>query len=248
MNSAVSDLINTLQREKAGSSELFKSLQAFASTSPADWKQSAVGDLDVAHRGALPDERRLSLSGSGSLLVLVGEIERPALRVMNQGQNNRLVIVGGSKKIQASFRFTGSNNIVVVGPETTMNSATFVVDGNNLRLVLGVDCMLSHDITFWCGDRHAIVDVATGSVLNAPRSIVVGDHVWIGHNATVLKGVAVRSGSIIAASAVVAGVLEDSGIYAGNPARKVRDGVTWTRDPRPGPDDIQEALGWLSRQ
>jgi acetyltransferase-like isoleucine patch superfamily enzyme len=53
--------------------------------------------------------------------------------------------------------------------------------------------------------------------------IVIGSDVWIGANATILKGVHIGSGSIVAAGAVVlGGTYPERCVLAGNPARVVR--------------------------
>ncbi|MBF6061172.1 CatB-related O-acetyltransferase [Nocardia terpenica] len=51
---------------------------------------------------------------------------------------------------------------------------------------------------------------------------VVGNDVWLGHGATVLPGVRIGHGAIIAAGAVVTGDVPDYAIVGGNPARLIR--------------------------
>jgi acetyltransferase-like isoleucine patch superfamily enzyme len=51
----------------------------------------------------------------------------------------------------------------------------------------------------------------------------IGDDVWIGYGATVLGGVNIGDGAIIAAGSVVIKDVEAYTIYGGNPARKLGD-------------------------
>ncbi|MEW1861260.1 CatB-related O-acetyltransferase [Streptomyces sp. NPDC088194] len=51
---------------------------------------------------------------------------------------------------------------------------------------------------------------------------VVGNDVWFGHGATVMPGVRIGHGAIIAAGAVVTADVPDYGIAGGNPARLIR--------------------------
>jgi acetyltransferase-like isoleucine patch superfamily enzyme len=53
--------------------------------------------------------------------------------------------------------------------------------------------------------------------------IVLEDYVWIGANATVLPGVRVGRGAIVAAGAVVTEDVEPGVVVGGVPARKIRD-------------------------
>lgn len=51
---------------------------------------------------------------------------------------------------------------------------------------------------------------------------VIGHDVWFGHGATVMPGVRIGHGAIVAAGAVVTADVPDYGIVGGNPARLIR--------------------------
>lgn len=53
--------------------------------------------------------------------------------------------------------------------------------------------------------------------------VKIGDDVWIGHKAIVLNGITIAKGCIIAAGSVVTKSTEEYGIYAGNPAKKIKN-------------------------
>jgi maltose O-acetyltransferase len=55
------------------------------------------------------------------------------------------------------------------------------------------------------------------------KSITVGNGSWLGANVVVLPGVSIGAGCVIAAGAVVTRDCEPNGLYAGVPARRVRD-------------------------
>ena len=54
------------------------------------------------------------------------------------------------------------------------------------------------------------------------KKVVIGEDVWICTDSTILKGVTIGSGSIIAASAVVTKNVPSNCIVAGNPAKIVK--------------------------
>jgi len=59
-----------------------------------------------------------------------------------------------------------------------------------------------------------------------PR-ILVGDHVWIGANVTVLKGSRIPKGCVVAAGSVVARVFgQENCRGGGNPAKVIKEDVT----------------------
>ncbi len=53
--------------------------------------------------------------------------------------------------------------------------------------------------------------------------VIIGSDVWIGNNVSILEGVKIGDGAIVAAGSLVNKDLEPYGIYAGVPAKKIRD-------------------------
>lgn len=51
----------------------------------------------------------------------------------------------------------------------------------------------------------------------------IGNDVWIGYNTTVMQGIKINDGAIIAAGSVVTRDVEAYSIYGGNPAKKIKN-------------------------
>ena len=60
------------------------------------------------------------------------------------------------------------------------------------------------------------------------KPVKIGDHVWIGMRAIILKGVTVGDNSVVGAGAVVTEDVEPNTIVGGNPARKIRNTTGFT--------------------
>lgn len=96
----------------------------------------------------------------------------------------------------------------------------------NLSIRVGNGCMFSGGL-IWASDMHSIIDAETGNRINSGKSISIGDRVWLGHDAMVLKGVTIGSGSIVGAMSCVRRDVPPNSLVAGNPARVLRTGVEW---------------------
>jgi maltose O-acetyltransferase len=67
-------------------------------------------------------------------------------------------------------------------------------------------------------DGHPL---SKGNVMVAP--IIIEDHVWISYNVCILKGVTIGKGAIIGAGSVVTKDVPPFTVYAGNPAKFIRN-------------------------
>lgn len=126
----------------------------------------------------------------------------------------------------------GSRNAkLFIGQGTSIESARFAMaNDNDLFIQLGEGCMLSSNITFRSTDGHVIYSVDSKQVLNKTKPIIIGDRVWIGSGAVILKGSKVSDDSIIGTMALVAKSFEETNIVvAGNPAKIVKTGILWDR-------------------
>ena len=55
------------------------------------------------------------------------------------------------------------------------------------------------------------------------KPITIGNDCWFGGNVTILPGVTIQNNVVVGAGSVVTHDLESGAIYAGNPAKKIRD-------------------------
>lgn len=103
------------------------------------------------------------------------------------------------------------------------------------KIVIGDECMFSNNIYIKPSDGHTIYeDDENKKVVNKPKDIKIGDHVWIGRNVTVLKGSIIPKNSVVATGAIYTSsnnnILPDGGgIFAGIPAKVIRNNINWNR-------------------
>jgi acetyltransferase-like isoleucine patch superfamily enzyme len=94
------------------------------------------------------------------------------------------------------------------------------------RIFLGDEVIIARDVKIMDTDTHSIL-LQTGEVANPPQEVIIENHVWIGMNAIVLKGVHIGEGAVVAAGAVVTKDVPPHTLVAGNPARVIRENVIW---------------------
>ena len=116
-----------------------------------------------------------------------------------------------------------------VGKNTTIENAELAVAETGSQLTIGEDCMLSSNIRISTTDSHSIVDRYSGKRLNHAKSISIGNHVWIGYNANINKGVTIGSNAIVAGNTLVTKDVPSFTIVAGIPGKVVKENVAWNR-------------------
>jgi acetyltransferase-like isoleucine patch superfamily enzyme len=103
---------------------------------------------------------------------------------------------------------------VNIGKRTRVQSHSFICTG----VSIGDDCFIGHGVMFINDDFSA------GGPAGDPskwKSTSIGNNVSIGSNATILP-VSVCDHVVIGAGAVVTKDINEEGIYAGNPAKRIR--------------------------
>ena len=104
---------------------------------------------------------------------------------------------------------------VVVGKRTKIQTHSFICE----LVTIGNDCFVGHGVMF-VNDLFAKGGPANGDQ-NLWRSTSIGSNVSIGSNATILP-VKICDHVVIGAAAVVTKDIEEPGVYAGNPAIKIK--------------------------
>jgi len=171
--------------------------------------------------------------------------------INNNGHNNKIIIESDAKVSFCTFNFTGNNNIVIIKKKSVINGCVFFLDEDNNQIQIGEestftgksefiategttieigrDCMFAYGIVLRTGDHHSILN-SQGNRVNSAKNIKLGEHVWIGQNAYLLKGVEIKSGCVVGACSVVTNrVSEENCVVAGNPAKVIKSGISWDR-------------------
>jgi acetyltransferase-like isoleucine patch superfamily enzyme len=132
---------------------------------------------------------------------------------------------GGHLQLDGVSIGRGSTLRVQRAARLAIGSRTFVNNGTNITVCeavdIGADCAISWGVTILDGDGHRLDSEPS----QAP--VRIEDRVWIGCNATVLKGVTVGAGSIVGAGAVVTRSCPPKSLLIGSPARIAKSGVEW---------------------
>ncbi len=172
----------------------------------------------------------IQVLGNRNKIVVGKECNLKNFSIVIYGDDNCVVI--GEKCIfdSVTIHIEDNNNNVVIGDRTTVQKNTELACIEGCELIVGEDCMLSSDISLRTGDSHSIITM-DGKRTNHSKSVYIGNHVWIGMRALVMKGSKVLDNSIIGAGSLVTGNFNQKNIMlAGIPAKMINENVDWKRE------------------
>jgi len=174
----------------------------------------------------------IDVVGNDNTIIVHESARLVNLRFFIRGNNNRIVV---SRRVRVNREgdlwIEDDGGEIIIGDETTLEAAHIAVTEPGSRIEIGRDCLFAYDIDIRTGDSHSLIDTQTGKRINYARDVIIGDHVWIAAHCSILKGVRLSSNSVVATRSVVTKSFTQEGIIiGGNPARLLKENITWTRE------------------
>lgn len=181
---------------------------------------------------------------------------RPRLRPIGnvywqQDGDAKLIVDGASEFGNSLFRGTRleSRALLTPGSRLILHGCKFgygcnlqIFNGGTIEIGSGFYCNIGATIIcsgrikigrdVICGRNVTIREYHGNHFINSPgyqcaKPIVIGDHVWICEHSTIMPGVKVGSGSVVASHSLVTKDVPPNTLVAGTPARVIRTGVQW---------------------
>ncbi|WP_354041657.1 acyltransferase [Devosia sp. UYZn731] len=175
----------------------------------------------VFHNSKIYIQPSAALIGSGSLDI--------GLRWPAYCTYRTLLSVWDKATLEVSGDFsmaTGSRIVVDKGATLRIGSG-FANNFSSIAcfesITIGNNVAIAEGVVIRDSDSHEILGGSRGQTL----PIIIGDNVWIGTNAIVLKGVNIGDGAIVAAGSVVTKNVAPRTLVAGVPAKAIRQNVEW---------------------
>jgi acetyltransferase-like isoleucine patch superfamily enzyme len=183
--------------------------------SPRVWLKTCSGKIEIIGDIYLG----MIKIGFGEVGIFDKKHSRSILEFSGKIIFNGTANIGHGSKISV-----GQDGILNIGSHFVITAESSIVCYKHIKF--GEDCLVSWDSLFMDTDFHKIIN--DGQMINEPKEIIIGNHVWIGCRCLILKGTNIKDGSIIGANTVVANELKkENSIYAGNPVRCLRENILW---------------------
>lgn len=150
-------------------------------------------------------------------IVRVGKIPSHHIRnflyryIYNMKITCKTVIYGGCE-IRSPWNIKADNCVISTG---------CILDGRK-GITIGQNTVFGGYVHIWT-EEHDVDDPFFSVNLKNAQPVIIGDCCWICSDSTILPGVKVGNGAVIASRAVVTKNCEQYSVYAGIPAKKIRE-------------------------
>lgn len=136
-------------------------------------------------------------------------------------ENATLICKGNFSLYQGASIFIGPGAKLILNKSSFLNTNTTLNCFNYIEI--GKNCCISDNVSIQDSDNHMI----NNNFEKMSNPIIIKDHVWIGKNSIILKGVTIGEGAIVGAGSVVTKDVPPSTLVAGNPAKIIKENIVW---------------------
>jgi len=131
------------------------------------------------------------------------------------------ISLGSGMVIKSGARLCPCNEkaTIRIGDNTTVGYHTYLFASEKIEI--GRDCLIAPFVYIVDSDHNIDKGQLINQQANSTSPIKIGNDVWIGTGAKILKGVTIEDGAVIAAGALVKDDVPAYAIMGGIPAKKI---------------------------
>ncbi len=137
-----------------------------------------------------------------------------------------LVIKKNASAVFGDYTMISGSRIIVADNATLTIKSGYMNFNSTIivkkKVTIGEGVIIAPGVTIRDSDAHSIKGSETA------KEVEIGNHVWIGTNAIILKGVKIGDNSVIAAGAVVTKDVPKNSLVAGVPAKVIKKNIEWS--------------------
>ena len=144
----------------------------------------------------------------------------------NELMHKMLGACGEDVIIQTPFKVLYGKNLYV-GEHVFINYNSSLLDGGEIHI--GNRVLIGPDVKIYAGGHSLIpserlkVEDGKMKLISMPKPVKIEDDVWIGGNATIVPGVTIGEGAVVAAGSVVTKDVPPKTLVGGNPAKVIKE-------------------------
>lgn len=109
----------------------------------------------------------------------------------------------------------GQNSIITIGDNCRINGASIHASSS---IEIGNNCVIASGVSIIDSNGHEVYSKDRTVGRDNPQPVNIGNNVWVGLNAVILKGSSIGDNCVVSVGSVVKGSFPRNSLIAGNPA------------------------------
>lgn len=182
----------------------------------------SMGKICIKNNIVLDIESTAQINVMGKLILGESDWKRDnRVSGIKIGKNGEICVAGKEKIYAGSYISISENAKLVFEGDGFVNHGCSIDCFEHIRI--GKGTIIAKQVSIRDSDNHEFLYEG----YKKAKPIFIGEHCWIGMNATILKGVTIGDGAVVAAGAVVTKNVPAHSLVAGVPAKIIKTNVTW---------------------
>jgi acetyltransferase-like isoleucine patch superfamily enzyme len=159
----------------------------------------------------------------------------PDAKIGNCAGDPNLIVIGSGSVLRGQLLVFPHGGRISIGEDCYLGDGSRIWSAESVTI--GDRVYISHNVNIHDTNSHSVQPklrhqhfleiISTGHPVEnnvdiVSQALLIEDDVWIGFNSTILKGVKIGKGVIVAAGSVVTKSIPEYSIVAGNPAKIIR--------------------------
>ncbi len=169
---------------------------------------------------------KIQIKGNDNKVIVMGGVVLKHASIYIGGSDNTILISSNAFLEKSSLHIENNNCIIEIGEGSFIGPSHLACTENGSKLQVGSNCMVSSNVNIRTGDSHSILD-SDGNRINYAESVHIGNHVWIGEGAKILKGSSIGENSVVATGAIVTKKMPAGCLIGGIPAKILKENINW---------------------
>jgi maltose O-acetyltransferase len=159
----------------------------------------------------------------------------PNATIENLSGNAHLINIGENSVIRGELLIFAHAGKIEIGKDCYLGEDSRIWSADSIKI--GNRVLISHNVNIHDTNSHSLNSVLrhkhfiklmseghpiVNDVDINSKAIIIEDDVWVGFNSTILKGVRIGKGAVVAACSIVTKDVPELVIVAGNPAKVIK--------------------------
>lgn len=154
--------------------------------------------------------------------------------IINHRKDRRFIQIGDNCLIRGELMILKHGGEIYIGDDCFLGANSRI--WSSKKIIIGNRVLISHNVNIHDNSSHSLNSKErhieflhirkTGELKFdnkiSEEEILIEDDVWIGFNATIMKGVRIGKGAIIGSNTIITKNIEEYSVVVGNPARIIK--------------------------